>query len=92
MNRHCSAVLIILMLFSLCLSGFAACGSPPKELRAGFAMADITPEDSVPLAGYGNSTSRMSQGSLDPIYTTAIAISDGYSTVISLKMTFWLHA
>lgn len=86
MNRRFSAVFIILMLFSLCLSGLAACTPPlPKVLRVGFASADITPEDSVPLAGYGNSTSRMSEGSLDPIYTTALAISDGYNTIILIE-------
>lgn len=86
MNRRICAVFIIILVFSLCLGGFTACTPPrPKELRVGFATADITPEDSVPLAGYGNSTARMSDGSLDPIFTTAVAISDGYNTVILIE-------
>ena len=33
----------------------------PVEIKVGFGRADITPTSSVPLAGYGNTTSRMSQ-------------------------------
>ncbi len=43
---------------------------------AGFARADITPETSVPLAGYGNVENRMSTNVLDPLYATAIALQD----------------
>lgn len=44
--------------------------------RVGFAMENITPDDPVPLSGYGNSDKRMSEGYLDYIYTTCIAITD----------------
>ena len=42
----------------------------------GYARVDITPEESVPLAGYGNNMQRLSQGVLDPLYATCIAITD----------------
>jgi len=47
-----------------------------EKLRVGYARADITPEESVPLAGYGNTLTRMSQGALEPLMATCIAITD----------------
>ena len=45
-------------------------------LKIGFARVDITPVESVPLAGYGNTSKRMSQDILDPLYTTCLAFTD----------------
>jgi len=55
-----------------------------QSLSVGYARVDITPEESVPLAGYGNSMQRLSQGVLDPLYATCIAItdSDGHSVLL----------
>ena len=38
-----------------------------SKLFAGFSCIDISPEESVPLAGFGRTSSRMSQGVLDPM-------------------------
>ncbi|MBQ3865855.1 MAG: neutral/alkaline non-lysosomal ceramidase N-terminal domain-containing protein, partial [Clostridia bacterium] len=43
---------------------------------AGFARADITPTTAVPLAGYGNTSLRVSQNILDPLYATCLALRD----------------
>jgi len=43
--------------------------------QAGVAKADITPTESVPLAGYGGKT-RMSQNIVHPIWLKAIALKD----------------
>ena len=43
---------------------------------AGFARADITPTTAVPLAGYGNTSLRVSQNVLDPLYCTCLALRD----------------
>ena len=43
---------------------------------AGFGREDITPETTIPLAGYGNVENRMSQRVLDPLYATVIALQD----------------
>lgn len=45
-------------------------------LRAGFGKVCITPEESMPLAGYGNVMFRMSQNVLSDIYSICIALSD----------------
>lgn len=47
-----------------------------QQFLAGYARVDITPEEAVPLAGYGNSMQRLSQGALDPLYATCIALTD----------------
>ena len=46
-----------------------------EKLLAGYARTDITPTESVPLAGYGNTLKRMSQGVLDPMMATCIALT-----------------
>ena len=48
-------------------------------------MDHITPMYSVPLGGYGNTSTRMSNGFLDYIYTSALAISDGENTLILIE-------
>ena len=44
--------------------------------RVGYARADITPSEPVPLMGYGNTFRRISGPVLDPLYATCVAISD----------------
>ncbi|MBR4863970.1 MAG: hypothetical protein IKU07_05280 [Oscillospiraceae bacterium] len=55
-----------------------------EKLLAGYARTDITPTESVPLAGYGNTMKRMSQGVLDPMAATCIALTapDGNTVLL----------
>ena len=92
MKKLISALLIVAITLGLCACGAsapAATTAAPTEaisgLQVGYAKANITPEYSVPLAGYGNTSTRMSKGMLDYIYTTAIAISDGSTTVVIIE-------
>lgn len=77
-----------LVCFVLCFAILAllGCGSAetaatngetaPGGFMAGYAKVDITPEEPVPLAGYGNPHERISTGFKDPIYATCIAVQD----------------
>ncbi len=58
-----------------------------SDYLVGFGRADITPTDSVPLAGYGYTGSRMSTGVLSNLTATAVAITgqDG-QTVFLMAM------
>ena len=57
------------------------------KLFAGFSRVDISPEESVPLGGFGHSASRMSQGIGDPLTANCIAITDeADSTVLVFSM------
>lgn len=46
------------------------------KLRVGFGRADITPVESVRLAGFGNTERRMSEEIFTPLTATALAFSD----------------
>lgn len=46
------------------------------NLKVGFSRKDMTPDYAVPLAGYGRTTDRMSQGWYTRLYATCIAITD----------------
>lgn len=79
---------VILTVFALLL-GLIGCGgsdaeagsstaqAAPEGFLVGYGRTDITPYyDPVPLAGYGNTSTRMSNGVGDVLYTTCIAFTD----------------
>lgn len=51
-------------------------------LQVGWGRVDITPQSSVPLSGYGNTSMRMSTGFETYLYSTCVAFSDGENTVL----------
>lgn len=98
MKKVVSLLLAAVLLLSLCACGGGnaeadsvaetvetTTAAEPVSLQVGYARRDITPKYSVPLGGYGNSSARMSEGLLDYIYTTAIAITDGENTIILIE-------
>jgi neutral ceramidase len=60
----------VLICLFLCIQAVAS-----AAWQAGAAKADITPTESVPLAGYGGKT-RMSQRVEHPIWLKALALKD----------------
>ena len=66
MNRLMNKIILASMLLS----------SPAlAQWQVGVAKADISPVESVPLAGYGGKT-RMSKEIIHPIWLKAVAIKD----------------
>lgn len=58
-----------------------------SRYQVGFARVDITPTESVPLAGIGRSSQRMSRCVRDPLYASCFAVTDGEGrTVILMTM------
>ena len=55
-----------------------------SNLSVGFGRVDISPTEPTPLAGYGNSSDRMSQNVKDPLYATCIALTDSASNTVLL--------
>ena len=47
-----------------------------KSFLCGYARTDITPAYPVPLSGYGNELKRISTGVLNPLFFTAVALTD----------------
>lgn len=54
------------------------------KLYIGFGRTCITPAESVPLAGYGNTSRRMSKRVLSDIYSTCIAFRDAQGSTVLL--------
>ena len=85
-------VLAVLLIVALCL-GVCACQEggaaveEKKEFRVGFGRTNLTPSYSVPLAGYGLTSNRMSQGYLDYIYATCIAATDENDSTVLIVTT-----
>jgi len=57
-----------------------------SELLVGFGRVDISPTESVPLAGFGRTSNRMSQGVSDPLLATCLAFTTEESTVLVFSM------
>lgn len=47
-----------------------------SDLKVGYCKLDITPGESLPMAGLGNSAQRKSKAVLEPIFATCIALTD----------------
>ncbi len=47
------------------------------QFLAGAAVADVTPQESVPMWGYGSRHAALSKGTLDPLKATAIVLQVG---------------
>ena len=70
--------------------GLCACGSAESEetvpaatgLQVGFGKVSLMPEESMPMAGYTDTTKRMSTGFRDMLYATCLAFTEGEQTVL----------
>lgn len=92
MKKFVSLLLLFAMVLALC-----ACSeqepeaetikTSTEEFSVGYARVDITPQTSVPMAGFGRTSQRMSRNIRDNLYASAIAMCDGEgTTVIFLSM------
>lgn len=72
-----------------------ACGKESESVKApsgaggfqvGFGRAEITPQDSVPMASYGNAKNRMSEGLFSYLYLNVLAINDGENTMLLMTI------
>ncbi len=64
-----------------------------SQLLVGYGKADITPTESVPLAGYGTTEQRMSTGFISYMYAIALAITDanGETGIIIATDAIYIH-
>lgn len=75
--------LVICFATVLCLCACTASGKKePAGLQVGYAREKIHPEESVPLAGYGQTEKRMSENTLDFLQATCVAFKEGDTTVL----------
>lgn len=98
MKRILALILAATCLLALCAcSGGGSAGTqqtqpqgpyPRGGFRAGFGRADLTPRESVPMSGYGNSTERMSTGVMTFIYANVVAVDDGTNTLLLITADY----
>lgn len=79
-------ILVCLLALMLLIPAFAAAEDTGAAFEAGFGRANITPDESVPLAGYGNTERRMSDGYLDYLYANVLALRDAKGETVLLIM------
>lgn len=73
-------LICLALCFVMAATIFAGCKADEgtveeTTLQVGYSREDVTPDYSMPLAGYGDN--RPSTGALDPIYITCVALKDG---------------
>ena len=84
MKRMFALLLATVLVFGLCACG----GSEGKkssdgdQLRAGFGRENVTPDYPVGLGGYSDAETRTSEGFVEYIYTTCVAVTSGEETVL----------
>ena len=60
--------------------------------RVGFGRAKVTPQESVPMGGYENSSLRMSTGLFTDLYVNVLAVDDGENTLLLMTIDHsWFH-
>lgn len=87
MKRIVTLLLVLAMVFSLCACGGSGEGgktdAPAEDaLQVGFAKVSITPDYSVSLGGFGDEATRFSEGFVDRIYATCLAMTQGEETIL----------
>lgn len=102
MKKLISLILALMLVLSLCAcasgeaaetAGQNAAGGERGGFRVGFARADATPRESVPMSGYGNSLERMSTGMYSYLYLNVLAVDDGTNTLLLLSLDYgWFPA
>lgn len=98
MYKRMIALCLCLVLILACF-GCSASQETEEEapvLQAGFGREDITPQNSVPMGGYGNSNLRMSEGVDSQLYATCIAFAYGEEKVlvftVDMLNTEWIKS
>ena len=89
MKKTACILMAILMVIGLCACGGGEKGGEEYQgLQVGFGRADILPEQNgVQIAG-GDAAARLSDGYLDEVATTCIAIREGGETVLLYTIDF----
>lgn len=78
---------IFLLCFSMLAIPLAGCGPVEHTLQVGFGRVDITPEEIVPLRGYGDTTNRPGLEVRDPLYASCVAFTDAKGNTVLLYYT-----
>ncbi len=81
-----------IFIFGVLLGSLAGFTLPPAvlagqtELLLGSGKTEITPQEKVPLAGFGKRRGKLSEGTHDPVYARALSLSRGRETFVFVSL------
>ena len=84
-------IISLLLVFILCLSLGACAGSEAKSFRAGYGREKVMPDGNLTLGGSGTHD-RVSEGALDFLYVTVVAVTDTKNQTVLLITQDFLNA
>jgi len=84
MKKVLCLVLAALLLLGLCACKQQEAQTAKPQFQVGYGRADITPSVSVPLSGYGNALTRMSEGFYNKLYASCVAMRDENGNTVLL--------
>ncbi|MBR4864253.1 MAG: hypothetical protein IKU07_06735 [Oscillospiraceae bacterium] len=88
MKKIISLLLVLMMLLGLCACGGGEGGKNYEGLQVGFARESILPDQlGVQIAG-GDAAARLSDGYIDEVAATCIAIREGGETILLYTIDF----
>lgn len=88
MKKLFTLILALAMILSLCACGSSGSSdatgenAQPAGLQIGWGRANVTPDFSVGIGGYSDNETRRSEGFLDYLYVTCIAVTEGDETIL----------
>ena len=87
MKKIITLLLLLTMILSLCACGDSqgaqqTDAAKAEGLQVGYAKINITPDYVVGLGGYSDAETRSSEGFVDYIYSTCIAVTDREDTIL----------
>ena len=87
MKKTVTLLLVLTLVLGMCAcagGGDAGQSTEPaaEGLQVGFAKVNITPSYSVSLGGYGDESTRLSEGFVDRLYATCLALTYGEETIL----------
>ena len=84
MKRFLILLLVVTLLLGLCACGGEAEAPKLEGFHAGYGRASIAGSAGTPLAGYGDGLSRLSEGIMNQLYATCIAMTDDAGKTVLL--------
>lgn len=90
MKKLITLLLALTLVLSLCACGNSGNTEQTGEaksagLQIGYGRANVTPDFSVGIGGYSDNETRRSEGFLDYLYATCIAVTEGEETLLIIN-------
>ncbi len=82
MKKIIAFLLSMTMVLGLCACGSSGAEADYQGLQAGYCRESIVADFAMPMSGYGDASTRLSQGLVSNVYITCIAVKEAAETVL----------